>query len=137
MATAAPMIKPTRPSIWKLDGPSIRQLLAASSPSAASALPSQSRDLVVSAPADWRTARECGRSLFGPELPAKCEAKRLLTLGRSMGTLGGNRGGIKQGCGRKSPEIGDKRSRPPISATWPNDQASPLPSLASAAATLR
>lgn len=131
------MIKPTRPSIRERDSPSTRRLLAASSPSAASAQPSRSLDLVVSAPAGWRAARECGRSLFGLELPAKRQARRLLTLGRSMGRLGGDRGAVSQGCGRKSPEVGDKKSCPPISATWPSDQASPFPSLASAPSTLR
>lgn len=105
------MTKPTRPSIWELDSPSPRQLLAASSPSAASAQPSQSQDLVVSVSAGWRAARECGRSLFGLELPAKREARRLLTLGKSVGRLGVDRGAVRQGCGRKSPEAGDKRSR--------------------------
>ena len=71
------MIKPTRvvlprrPSIWELTAASARWLLAASSPSAASAQPSQSLDFVFSAPVGWRAARECGCSLFGLELPAK------------------------------------------------------------------
>lgn len=67
----ARVVLPRRPSIWKLDSPSSRQLPAAASPSAASAQPSHSLDFVASAPAGWRAARECGCSLFGLELPAK------------------------------------------------------------------
>lgn len=83
-----PAIKPTRvvlprrPSIWELDSPLRAVAAAASSPSAASAQPSQSLDLVVSAPAGWKAARECGQSLFGRELLAKGEASQLLTLRR-------------------------------------------------------
>ena len=74
---AVPMIKPTRvvlsrrSSIWELTVASAWWLLAASSPSAASARSSQSLDFVFSAPVGWRAARECGCSLFGLELPAE------------------------------------------------------------------
>lgn len=49
----------------------------------------QSLDFVVSAPAGWKAARECGPSLFGLELLAKGEARRLLTVGRPKGKLMG------------------------------------------------
>lgn len=74
-------VLPRRPSIWELAGRSPLSGFKLLPPFSSLCSVSQSLNFVP-APVDWKTARECGRGLFGLELLAKGEAREPLTLGR-------------------------------------------------------
>lgn len=115
-ASAVPVIQhtrvvfPRRPNIWKPeDPPTVHRVTPISSLCSALTVAERLNGKGVSAPADWRTARECGSGLFGQasQQPEGCSE---WGRGGHEGRVGGDQAAVGLASSKGGPEVRAKRS---------------------------